>query len=58
MNNNCEFAGEKYCMCDACQSMRKDIEELMDIKTEDRMEIKDAERVYEEMKAALEDSRE
>lgn len=55
MNNNCEFAGEKCCMCNACQSMRKTLEELTDIKAEDIMEKESAKRIYEEMKAALED---
>ncbi len=28
MNNNCEFAGSKDCLCSACQSMREMIREL------------------------------
>lgn len=35
MNNSCEFAGEKYCMCNACQSMRKTLEEAVIIPKEE-----------------------
>lgn len=55
MNNNCEFSGEGYCMCEVCISMRKDLEELTNMKAEDIMEKESAKRLYEEMKAALED---
>lgn len=55
MINNCEFAGGRDCMCEVCQNMRKTLEELADIKVEDIMEKKEAKRIYEEMKATLED---
>ncbi len=34
MNNNCEFAGSKDCLCSACQSMKKMLEEISKISFE------------------------
>lgn len=42
-------------MCEACISMRKDLEELTNMKAEDIVEKESAKRLYEEMKVALED---
>ena len=52
-NKECEFASGGYCMCDACQSMRKMLEELMDLEDGDIMKSEEAKKVFEEMKKAL-----
>ena len=41
-NRDCEFSGGGYCMCEACQSMRKMLEELTDFKGEDIMRKEEA----------------
>lgn len=41
-------------MCDACQSMRKMLEELTDLKGEDIMKKEEARKIFEEMERALE----
>lgn len=54
-NKDCEFArGGGYCMCEACQSMRKMLEELTDIKVEDIMKKEEAKKMFDEMERALE----
>lgn len=40
-------------MCDACQSMRKMLEELSDLKGEDIMKKEEAKKMFEEMENAL-----
>lgn len=40
-------------MCDACQSMRKMLEELTDLKGEDIMKKEEAKKMFEEMERAL-----
>ncbi len=52
-NKDCEFAQGGYCMCDACQSMRKMLEELAGLKGEDIIEKEKAKKIFEEMKASL-----
>nr|WP_300656662.1 hypothetical protein [uncultured Acetatifactor sp.] len=52
-NKDCEFARGGYCMCDACQSMRKMLEELTDLKGEDIMGKEEAKKAFEEMKGKL-----
>lgn len=54
MNNNCEFAGSKDCLCSACQSMRKMLEELTDLKGEDIMKKEEAKKVFAETERVLE----
>lgn len=53
MNNNCEFANQGGCMCDACQSMRETIKELKDLECEDIMKKEEAKKIFEEMKKEL-----
>jgi len=53
-NKDCEDCGGKYCMCDACQSMKKTLEELTDLKVEDIMKKEEAKKVFAEMERALE----
>lgn len=52
-NRDCEFSGGGYCMCEACQSMRKMLEELTDFKGEDIMRKEEAKKVFKEMEKAL-----
>lgn len=40
-------------MCEACQSMRKMLEELTELKGEDIMKKEEAKKVFEEMKKTL-----
>lgn len=40
-------------MCDACQSMRKMLEELTDLKGEDIIKKEEAKKIFEEMEKAL-----
>lgn len=47
MNNNCKYAGGGYCMCSACESMRKALEEMKKIDSEKI--FKEAEKLFEEM---------
>lgn len=35
MNNTCKYVGRVYCLCSACQSMRKAMEEAEDISKEE-----------------------
>lgn len=53
-NKDCEFASGGYCMCDTCQSMRKMLEELTNLKGEDIMKKEEAKKMFEEMERALE----
>lgn len=46
-----------HCLCDVCQSMRKTLEELANLKTEDILEKAEAKTLYAEMKAALEETK-
>ena len=53
MNTPCEDCGGKYCMCEACQSMRKMLDELTDLDGEDIMKKEEAQKMFEEMKGFL-----
>lgn len=55
MNNNCEFAGDRCCMCSACQSMREALENLSSMNTDEIFDREEAKKVFKEMKQALED---
>lgn len=55
-NKDCEFARGGYCMCDACKSMRKMLEELTGLKGEDIIEKEKAKKIFDEMRTALEAS--
>ena len=35
MNNTCKFAGGGYCLCEACQSMRKAFQEAEKVTKEE-----------------------
>ena len=54
MNAPCKDGGGRYCMCEACQSMRKLLEELGELKGEDIMKKEDAKKLFEKMKGTLE----
>lgn len=53
MNAPCKDCGGRYCMCETCQSMRKLLEELGELKGEDIMKKEDAKKLFEEMKGSL-----
>lgn len=53
-NKDCEFARGGYCMCDACLSMRKMLEDLTDLKGEDIIKKEEAKKIFKEMEKALE----
>lgn len=53
MNNNCEYAEKEGCMCNACQSMRKTLEELKAIGAENLVSDIDGKKIIEEMKQVL-----
>lgn len=55
LNKDCKMFGGGYCLCSACQSMRKTLEELTSLEADDIMKTDEAKKVYEEMKKALED---
>lgn len=57
LNKDCEYFGGGHCLCDVCQSMRKTLEELANLKTEDILEKAEAKTLYAEMKAALEETK-
>lgn len=53
MNNSCEFAGDRCCLCSACQSMRELMEEAEKITSEKIDEVfQEAEKALEEMKCS------
>lgn len=54
LNKDCEMFGG-YCLCSACQSMRKTLQELSDLNLEDKLERESAKKVYAEMEKALEE---
>ncbi|MCM1245516.1 MAG: hypothetical protein NC293_07725 [Roseburia sp.] len=55
MNNNCEFCGGGYCLCDACRSMQKAIKEAEAVSKEEVDRIfRDAETLIEDIKASEE----
>ncbi len=53
MKEPCEDCGGRYCLCEACQSMRKLLEELTSLKGEDIMGKEEAKKVFEEMEKTL-----
>lgn len=54
MNNNCEFAGTEYCMCDSCIGMRKMLEEMRDMNTEQI--FREAEEELKKLQSELENT--
>ena len=54
MNAPWKDGGGRYCMCEACQSMRKLLEEWGELKGEDIMKKEDAKKLFEKMKGTLE----
>lgn len=57
MNNDCKYAGGKDCMCSACQSMRKALEEADKINISEITDREEVKRVFHEMEKALKDCR-
>ena len=57
MNSDCEYAGGKGCMCSACQSMRKALEEADKININEIIDREEEERIFQEMEKALKDCR-
>jgi len=58
MNINCEYAGlGGCCLCSACQSMRKTIESLSNMNTDEILDREEVKQVFREMEQALEDCR-
>ncbi len=49
MDKNCEFAGAGDCLCSACQSMRKALEEA------ERINPEEIDRAFQEAEKALEE---
>ncbi len=50
MNFKCEYAGGEGCLCDACQSVRKAIEDVQKITDEEVDKLfQDAERMLAQM---------
>ena len=51
MNNNCEYASDRHCLCDACLAAREAIEEAGKVTKEevDRL-FCDAEKMLEDIK--------
>ena len=48
MNKNCQYAGDSYCLCSACQSVRKAIEEAKKVTPNEVEEIfREAEKMIE-----------
>ncbi len=54
MNAPCKDCGGRYCMCETCQSMKKLLEELGELKGEDIMKKEEAKKLFEKMKGTLE----
>lgn len=51
MNNNCEFCGGGYCLCDACRSMQEAIREAEKVSKEEVDKLfQDAEALIEDIK--------
>lgn len=51
MKNRCEFCGERYCLCDICQSVRKALDEAEKITSAEVEELfREAEALLENMK--------
>lgn len=51
MENTCKFVGGGYCLCDVCQSMRKELEKAEKIPLEEVDELfREAEEIFAEMK--------
>ncbi len=49
MNNNCIFAGDSCCLCDACQAVRKAAEEA------EKVTLKETNNIFHEMEKMLEE---
>lgn len=47
MDNNCEYASDGCCLCSACQSMRKALEEA------ERIPQEEIDRVFQEAEKAI-----
>lgn len=59
MNNNCEFCGGGYCLCDACRSMQEAIRKAENVPKEDVDQLfQDAEALLENMKKPEKEGRE
>lgn len=56
LNKDCEMFGGGYCLCNACRSMMKALQETEKIDTE--KVFKEAEEIFEQMKAELEEQKE
>ncbi len=51
MNNNCEYASDGHCLCDACQAAREIVEEAEKVTKEDVDRLFcDAEKMLEDIK--------
>lgn len=54
-NYRCEFYGERYCLCDICQSVRKALDEAEKITSAEVEELfREAEELFENMKVESE----
>lgn len=55
MNNNCEYASGGHCMCDACQAVRKAMEDAEKI-TKEEVEgvFREAERLLKQQEGGTE----
>ncbi len=50
MNNNCEYASDGHCLCDACQAAREIVEEAEKVTKEDVDRLFcDAEKMLEDI---------
>lgn len=51
MNNDCEYAGKRYCLCSACQATRKAMEEAEKVTKEEVDELfRDAAKLLDDIK--------
>lgn len=49
MNNNCEFCGGGYCLCDACRSMQEAIREA------EKASKEEVDKLFQDAEALIED---
>lgn len=53
MNNACKYTGGAHCLCSACQSMRKMLEELEKNSADKLMPKEEAQKIFTEMEELL-----
>lgn len=50
MNNNCQYAGGEYCMCNTCKTVNKAIEDAEKVTKEE------VDKIFSDAKEALENA--